>query len=211
MSDRIPSKIVIRHSHLNPQFFLLSRSIHRSRLFRASGGVVAPVIFPPQNIYGVIGATIGAGVGLAAVNPSYASRIQKRYGELNFNQPIFLPNHERDYPPGWANAETVQKTHPIYYFDARKNLVFLRPTRTEYYRYLYQRSKMGRLGYHTWWLRGYLTPPKAPESWKKWATEKLQKVRERLAPEPLPSPAMVRHQAQRLRPTRIRYLRARRA
>lgn len=80
------------------------------------------------------------------------------------------------------------------------NLIFLKSTRAEYYRFLFQKSILGKLGYNTWWLRGYLEPPKAPESVKKWAREKLREAIARARIRPALRPATVHVQAGAQRP-----------
>jgi hypothetical protein len=132
--------------------------------------------------------------GAITSNPLIASLIQKVYSEIDFSQPIFSVAHEHKYPEGWISAARIKETHPIFYIDMKGNFVFLKPSRMEYYRYLFQKSVLGKLGYNTWWLRGYLEPPKAPESVKKWAQEKVKKMMERMKPaaRPVPRPALVR-------------------
>lgn len=195
-------KVIIPNRFLNDQ---LKEKIAWANRYRTARMVVFPTGMGMGEILrraiygGKVGSwsafAAGSLLGLAVVNKSYAERVQTMYREMNFSQPLFSVRHEREFPEGWMSAGVIKETHPIYYVDFKGNFVFVKSSRAEYYRYLYQKSILGKLGYHTWWLRGYLEPPKVPESAKKWATAKLrrtiEKMRERKKPSPAPKPAMV--------------------
>ncbi len=101
------------------------------------------------------------------------------------------PNHEVAYPKNWINPADIARTHPIVYVNRKGDLVFLKNSRAEYYRFKYQ-QKFGR---SMWRWRGYLAPPAAPEKVKDWAKAQLEKVGRKLneyVPRPAPVPVPVR-------------------
>lgn len=199
------SKIVIPASELNPR--LISHELFHQRMARILGYATALAV---TNTRGPsLGRAVGVTAGSIIFNPVFAKRVQKIYADIDFSQPIFFISHEHKYPEGWISAKRIRETHPIYYIDMKGNLVFLKPSRAEYYRYLFQKSTLGKLGYNTWWLRGYLEPPKAPESVKKWASEKLKRAIEQMRTKPVIKPALVRVNAAKRRELIERQLRRR--
>lgn len=103
-----------------------------------------------------------------------------------------LEDETREVYGNWSKPANLAKTHPIFYVKGNGNIVFLKNSRMEYYRYLAQKSLPGKVGVHPWRWRGYLTPPEAPESVKQWAKAKVERLAEKLAPTPLPTPARVK-------------------
>lgn len=78
-----------------------------------------------------------------------------------------------NYPKGWTKSSTVAVTHPTFYVKRNGDLVFLRTTRMEYARYLFQKKKLGKLGLNAWRWRAYLKSPKAPKKAKDWVKRKI--------------------------------------
>jgi hypothetical protein len=76
---------------------------------------------------------------------------------------VIQPEFENLYPRRWLENAEIAKTHPICYVAQNGDLVLRKPTRMEYYRYLYQQKLPGRAGLQPWRWRVYLQPPEAPE------------------------------------------------
>jgi hypothetical protein len=74
--------------------------------------------------------------------------------------------------------------HPAFYIDDNNNLVFVRDGDEEYFRHLYQKGILGKIGLTPWMWRGYLRPPKAtPEGKIKanhWAAYLAKAAKEKL-------------------------------
>lgn len=155
-------------------------------------------------VVGYIGASgapaVGAVFGLpAAFGAKLASNLVRYRNELLLSSMqeygILQPKSEIEglYPERWIDTAEVAKTHPLCYVAQNGDLVLRKPTRLEYYRYLYQQRVPGLVG-TPWRWRIYLVPPKAPEKVREWAKAKLQKELPRLkslAPRPLPKPVPV--------------------
>lgn len=127
----------------------------------------------------------------------HGSKIRKYNSELHSLMKVYgilQPKFEGFYPKRWIDPVEVAKTHPACYVAKNGDLVFRKPTRMEYYRYLYQKKLPGKAGFHTWRWRIYLRPPEAPEKVREWAKAKLKREMQRmknLAPRPLPRPVPV--------------------
>lgn len=135
-----------------------------------------------------IGASLGWGMGGAAIigglpilvpaRAAIAESIQDRHEDLvnamkKFG--ILQTKFEGNYPRDWINPTTVANTHPIVYVKGNGDLVFLRATRAEYARYVFQKSFARKLGLNPWRWRAYLEPPTAPKSVREWAKEHAAK------------------------------------
>jgi len=102
---------------------------------------------------------------------------------------ILQAKYEERYPKKWLNPYVVAKTHPACYVARNGDLVFRKPTRMEYYRYLWQKKLPGKAGMHTWRWRVFLKPPEVPEPAREWARAKLRKAlagARRPVPAPMP-------------------------
>ncbi|MDP2666196.1 MAG: hypothetical protein Q8P05_01690 [Candidatus Diapherotrites archaeon] len=185
------SKVVILRRHLNPSFRIENGEINEIRAARVSGPILISPFYAggdPKNYPAKLAISIAF---VLSANPFIAQIIQRFYSELPLDQPIIMPPFERFYPEGWIQASRIKETHPIYYVDMKGNLVFVKNSRMEYFRYLFQKSLLGRLGYNPWWWRGYIEPPKAPEPVKKWAKEQLRKLMEKIPRKPVLKPSLV--------------------
>ena len=119
---------------------------------------------------------------------------------------LLQTTHERNYPRDWIKPDIVEQTHPIFYVKGNGDLVFIPRGRTmEYYRMLFQKSKMGKLGLNAWRWRVYLKPITAPQKVREWARSKLNLQLARV-----PTPATIpvrslrfRNQLPKRRRTRI--------
>ncbi|MDO8428359.1 MAG: hypothetical protein Q7S92_04045 [Candidatus Diapherotrites archaeon] len=90
-------------------------------------------------------------------------------------------------------------------------MVFKKPTRLEYMRYLDQTRWYGKLGLTPWRWRAYLEPPQVPAKVKDWALGKMQAIRAnrpKLMPQPVRVPIPIRGRRKlkqaRIRPNRRR-------
>lgn len=84
------------------------------------------------------------------------------------------------------------KTNPIFYVKGNGDLVFVKNSRAEYYRYKAQEALPGKIGVHPWRWRAYLQLPTAPETVKVWAKKKVGQLVEKITPDSLPAPARVK-------------------
>ncbi|MFH0712944.1 MAG: hypothetical protein V1722_05910 [Candidatus Micrarchaeota archaeon] len=135
-----------------------------------------------------------SGVSLAFVTSQLitAPKIQRAHENLKeaINKHGLLDTKfEGHYPFRWMSPAFVAKTHPVFYVTGRGDLVFKKPTRLEYMRYLDQKRWYGKSGLLPWRWRVYLEPPQAPEKVKVWARERLAALVRRPSLEPAFSPA----------------------
>jgi hypothetical protein len=61
---------------------------------------------------------------------------------------VFDAKSEGTYPENWMRPTEISKTHPIFYVNGKGDIIFLKSTRKEYFRYKYQ-QKLGR-SYRSW-------------------------------------------------------------
>ena len=124
-----------------------------------------------------------------------AKRVQKLHEELadEMNRVgVLQSKFEGRYPRDWMNPSIISRTHPVFYVNRKGDLVFVKESRAEYYRYRFQRAFPGKLGLNFWRWRAYLRPPKVPEAWKVWAARKIKEHARRWKPvkagRPVPVP-----------------------
>lgn len=217
-------EVVVPFNDLNPEIQGVIETINGLRHHRTMTGDInitmagAFAIYqylrgnPEFNLYNLGWAMFGAHMRTPVVRD-----IQKEHDQMK-ERPLIHSSAENKYPRDWIHASEIRRTHPIFYVRGNGDLVLVQPSRMEYFRYLFQhewaKGKLGKNGVNMWRWRGYLEPPKAPESVKKWAREKLKKMMERMKPvaRPVPRPAMVRvHDAKftRTQPTPLRRQRIR--
>ncbi|MBI5224996.1 hypothetical protein HY989_03930 [Candidatus Micrarchaeota archaeon] len=191
--EKLPNRIVVKLDHINPDAFatikinlLEDRGVLRgAEMFAAYPILKAysskdPIYLAPAGI-----AIMGRELALKWYKESLSEIIQhiKQTGLLK-------PEFEKEYPKGWINPTNIAKTHPAFFVNNSGNLVFLKNSRQEYYRYKYQK----KIGRSVWRWRAYVEPPLAPEKVKDWAKLKLQKTMEKikgLKPRPIPRPLPV--------------------
>lgn len=113
--------------------------------------------------------------GLRAV---FANQIQKMHQEIvnDFNRYGVLDTaNEGNYPRDWMNPSIVGKTHPTFFVKGNGNIVFMKESKKEYWRYKVQQKKLIQLlGANPWRWRGILRPPTAPESFRKKVAHQLR-------------------------------------
>jgi len=145
---------------------------------------------PSDNLHGVTAALAGSSLRTWA-----AKLVQKRYIGLikSMNQSgILQTKFEGNYPRDWINPTIIANSHPVFYVNAKGDMVFLRNNRWEYARYVFQKSFAGKIGLNLWRWRGYLEPPKAPQPVREWAKEKALEWAGALVPKRKPAFGMVR-------------------
>ena len=74
----------------------------------------------------------------------------------------------------FADINELEKTHPIFFVDAKGNLHFLKETKTECARSIFQKKWAGRIGLNMWRWRVYLHEPQPTQSLNAWAKETAQ-------------------------------------
>ncbi len=119
-----------------------------------------------------------AGIAIgASARTLIAKLIQKRHRQLvkeMKNVGLLQTKFEGSYPRDWINPAIVAKTHPVFYVKANGDLVFLKPTRTEFMRYQFQKKFLGKIGLNPWRWRAYIKKPKAPK--KVWDIAKAKAI-----------------------------------
>jgi hypothetical protein len=135
------------------------------------------------------GFSVAAGLSLGA-RTAVAKAIQKRHHELVEKMKhveMLQRPFEAGYPKGWISANSAAKTHPVFYVKRNGDLVFLKPTRAEYYRYAFQKSFSGKIGLNPWRWRAYIRKPEAPEPVNALAQKWAKNLAKSLAPKRKPA------------------------
>ncbi len=193
-------EITIPLHDLNPMIQLIISSIKRRRTHRGLSEA-STTAFAASAIMDILEGNRAAAsfttffVGaFAGLRQRDAMSVQTKHHEMTKEQTLIRPDVENRYPRDWLSISEIKKTHPILSVKGNGDVVLTKPSRAEYYRYLFQQSAVGKLGLNTWRWRVFLEPPKAPESVKKWARQKLARTIEQMKPRwrPVPRPAMVR-------------------
>ena len=123
----------------------------------------------------MMGLTSGGLILASSLRLLLAKTIQRKHKQLIKSMKrfgILQPCFEGNYPGDWINPAIVANSHPVFYVNAKGDMVFLRSNRWEYARYVFQKSFAGKIGLNLWRWRGYLEPPKAPQPVREWAKEK---------------------------------------
>ena len=84
-------------------------------------------------------ALIGSGIPTLGYRIKFSQEVQKAHNTLKEavnKHGLLATKFEGHYPFNWVSAGVVAKTHPIFYVTARGDMVFKKPTRLEYMRYL---------------------------------------------------------------------------
>ena len=174
-------EIIIPYEHLTSQAQKIIGQESSIKEWRANRGFAE---------LGVVGNATYKG-GLPFSGASFLLRtiaahyVQNRHRELveDLNEHgIFRDKFSNAYPDGWLNPTTVAETHPVFFVDARGNLHFLKDSRTEYARHVFQKMWAGKIGLNMWRWRVYLRPPKVPESVVSWAKNKAKTWARAMAP-----------------------------
>lgn len=135
---------------------------------------------------------LGSLFGLA-IRQGTVEVIQKRHQEIAEYMDKYgvLQTHsEKEYPPGWLNPTMVAETHPIFSVQGNGDIIFRRVTRKEFWLLKRQEKWIGKAGVNLWRWRGTLRKPLAPEVERQKTWERVRKAVRRLAPSPLPRPAL---------------------
>ncbi len=90
---------------------------------------------------------------------------------------------EGNYPPELMRPTDLSRTHPVFFVDFKGNVHFLKESRAEYARFKFQKTSVGKAGFHPWMYRAYLRPPEAPEKARDFVSAKFRQWR-RLIPRP---------------------------
>jgi len=129
----------------------------------------------------VLGTLTGL-MGYAAVRGirELYSRVENQIRQNN----LLSSEYKQSHPWEFGNSMHIYRTHPAFYIDKNNNLVFVKDGDEEYFRHLYQKGALGKVGLTPWMWRGYLRPPKAsPEGKIKaehWATYLAKMAQEKL-------------------------------
>ncbi len=202
--------VLIKFEHLNPALQdMIGRKGMSFREWNSSLAIRAQrqgkAIFEglPLTVLISIGASFGWGMSgvatigglpiLVSARRAIAKSIQDRHEDLvsamkKFG--ILQTKFEGNYPRDWINPTIVANTHPIVHVKGNGDLVFLRATRAEYARYVFQKSFAGKLGLNPWRWRAYLEPPTAPKPIRAWAKQWAAELAESLVPRRKPAFAM---------------------
>jgi hypothetical protein len=203
------SKIIIPYDHLHPKLQkiigtppavpslsynkphktgdptrVFEDSLHGARRARgfADGalgfGILTAMATPPDRKHLLVFPTTAL-IGGRIAAAKFIQRGHKRLASAMKSNEIVQPKFQKEYPEGWEKWLTIAANHPIFYVNARGDLVFLKTNRMEYARHHFQKRWPGKGGFTLWRWRGYLKPPVAPnplkDSWKQF----LQTVHKR--------------------------------
>jgi hypothetical protein len=201
--------VVIRREDLNPLLQYGALVTRKGRRVRGLIEVLTPLYFMTRN---PLTSALGApNILMRTIVVRTIQRLHETHKEIMNKVGVLSTATEGNYPRDWMNPTSIARTHPIFYVNARGDFVFLRETRSEYYRYRYQNTFFGKWsGTNLWKWRAYLEPPHPPKAWKEWANDKLKKMREarenrqlepygRPALRPVPVPMQKRRSIRRLR------------
>lgn len=167
----------------------------RSEVMTAVWGTLGAKAWSPIFVLSLV--TFGMRQASVSMIHSIHTLIMKRIQEKG----LLNSEHTGEYPVGWSTLTHIMRTHPGFYVDGRGNLVLVRDTWMEHARYKYQRTLVGRMGFHTSRWREFLKPPKAHER----AKDKAKEAWGRLwGAEPSPSAALVPARARQARVLRRR-------
>lgn len=190
--EKLPNRIVVKLDHINPHAYdTIKQHLLEDRMYMRTGELLAAPPLAKTILSGemIYTGPVAIGLGMRMM----ASKWNKSNHMLLVNEikktGLLIPEFEKNYPKGWINPTNVAKTQPAFYVNSFGNLVFLKNSRQEYYRYKYQQKIGGSL----WRWRAYIEPPLAPEKVRDWAKLKLQKAMEKLKelkPAPVPKPVL---------------------
>lgn len=173
-------EITIPFADLNPHVQQVIEEINLHRSERATGEFLMGIALAAysKGLAAVLsGGLFGVGFGRRGWN---VGLVQKKHAEIREKEKLLRSDRENTYPRDWIHINEITKTHPIFYVKGNRDLVLVKNSRMEYFRYRvqheYLKGTIGLFGLNPWRWRGYLQPPTAPVSVKKWANDKLKKM-----------------------------------
>ncbi|MDO8537786.1 MAG: hypothetical protein Q7S21_02775 [archaeon] len=191
------------------------KKIRRNKFISKISGIIGAGMFAyalikpgaQEGLSFVGGAMQGFGWTNRFIEFVFLKNLHKQLAQ-NMKHGVFVPSAEKHYPDGWINPSIVGKTHPIFFVKGNGNIVFVKPTHDEYFRWKYQQHKvLGGLGLVAWRWRQEIAPPVVPVKVREWAKVRIAKIAEKareLIPQPMPRPIPVGVYSKRKKEKRTR-------